>query len=323
MRSLRPRRTFWAASLPSSSALSASITPGAGTADQLDQGGGVRDRPVQPEPAEPASGERVVDLGAQRLVAELVAVLEIQRPQQRIHRTEGWPSRTENTARHGATNRSSSKNASIRTSSSGSRRAGSGSNASQMSSWASVSRSTAYLQQQKLQRCHSITDPHPDTNISAGQSTYDSRLLQGQVARLGGAEGVGGGQAGGPDRRVQPGQRTKAQRGADPTGHSRGGNHHLPALARGVAGGDQRPQGDPAGTAQQGQQQRLDHELGAHVPSGRAQRAPQADLAAALQHPDDHHVGDPDPADQQRDRAKAQQQRVQRALGGGLGGQRV
>jgi hypothetical protein len=36
---------------------------------------------------------------------------------------------------------------------------------------------------------------------------------------LGGAEGVGGGQAGGADRRVQPGDRTQHQRGGDPAGH--------------------------------------------------------------------------------------------------------
>src|SRR4029453_18466711 len=41
------------------------------------------------------------------------------------------------------------------------------------------------------------------------------------------------------------------------------------------------------------------------------------------QHPDDHDVGDADPADQQRHPAKAQQQGVEGALGGGLGGQRV
>src|SRR4029453_15345899 len=140
---------------------------------------------------------------------------------------------------------------------------------------------------------------------------------------LGGAEGIGGGQAGGTDRRVQPRHRAQAQRGGDPAGHPREGDDDLPVLLGGVAGGDQRAQHHPAGAAQQRQQQRLDHELGADVALGGAQGAAQADLGAALQHADDHDVGDADPTDQQRHPAKPQQQRVERALGGGLGGQRV
>ena len=45
-----------------------------------------------------------------------------------------------------------------------------------------------------------------------------------------------------------------------------------------------------------------------------AERAAQADLGAALEHRDDHHVGDPDAADQQRHRAEAEEHRGERAL---------
>ena len=50
-----------------------------------------------------------------------------------------------------------------------------------------------------------------------------------------------------------------------------------------------------------------------------AKSPPQPDLAAALEHGDDHDVGHADGADQQGDRAQPQEQRVERGLGGGLG----
>jgi len=59
------------------------------------------------------------------------------------------------------------------------------------------------------------------------------------------------------------------------------------------------------------------------VAARRAERAAQADLAAALEHRDHHHVRDPDPADEQRDGAKPEQQRGQRVLGRGTCGERV
>jgi hypothetical protein len=46
------------------------------------QGGRVRDGLVQADVAKPPPGDRVGDLAAQALVAELVAVLEVQQPQQ-------------------------------------------------------------------------------------------------------------------------------------------------------------------------------------------------------------------------------------------------
>ena len=63
--------------------------------------------------------------------------------------------------------------------------------------------------------------------------------------------------------------------------------------------------------------------MGADLAAGGAQRAAQPDLGAAFQHRDDHDVGYPDRADQQRDRAKPEEQGVERALGVGLGGERV
>jgi hypothetical protein len=43
-------------------------------------------RPVQRDAAKPPPADRVADLAAQALVAKLVAVLEIQQPQQHIDR---------------------------------------------------------------------------------------------------------------------------------------------------------------------------------------------------------------------------------------------
>ena len=56
---------------------------------------------------------------------------------------------------------------------------------------------------------------------------------------------------------------------------------------------------------------------------GGAQRAAQPDFLAALQHRDDHDVGHADRADQQRDRAQAEEQGVEGAGRVGLGGQGV
>ena len=95
------------------------------------------------------------------------------------------------------------------------------------------------------------------------------------------------------------------------------------AVAAGVGGGGGRAGDDSGGAAGQGQQDGLGQELGADLAAGGAQRAAQPDLGAALQHGDDHDVGHPDRADQQRDRAQAEEQGVERALGVGPGGERV
>ena len=50
--------------------------------------------------------------------------------------------------------------------------------------------------------------------------------------------------------------------------------------------------------------------------------AAQPDLGAPFEDGDDHDVGHADGADQQRDRAQAEEQAVERAGGVGLGGQR-
>ena len=60
----------------------------------------------------------------------------------------------------------------------------------------------------------------------------------------------------------------------------------------------------PASAAAARQQHRLDEELPPHVALGRAERAPQTDLAAPLEHRDHHHVGDADAADDERDRSE-------------------
>ena len=59
------------------------------------------------------------------------------------------------------------------------------------------------------------------------------------------------------------------------------------------------------------QRRRLDDELAGDVSPRRTQRTPQADLRAALEHRDHHHVGDADAADDQRHRAQSEQQPAQ------------
>ena len=49
----------------------------------------MRDGPVQGDAAEPAPGDRVADLPAQALVAQAVAVLEVQQAQQGRRRDRG------------------------------------------------------------------------------------------------------------------------------------------------------------------------------------------------------------------------------------------
>ncbi len=61
----------------------------AGATHQLAQGSGVWDGPVQGDAAEPAPGDRVANLLAQALVAELVAVLQVQQAQQGRRRDRG------------------------------------------------------------------------------------------------------------------------------------------------------------------------------------------------------------------------------------------
>ena len=63
----------------------------------------------------------------------------------------------------------------------------------------------------------------------------------------------------------------------------------------------------------------LAEELDRDVAAAGAEGAAQADLGAALEDGDDHHVGDPDPADQEGDRAEAEEERGEGAFGGGLG----
>ena len=80
---------------------------------------------------------------------------------------------------------------------------------------------------------------------------------------------------------------------------------------------------DSADAAQRRQRRRLGEELQADVPARCADRSPHADLGPAFEHRDHHHVGDADPADQQRDATECQQQRTQPAVDGGAGLQRI
>ena len=96
-----------------------------------------------------------------------------------------------------------------------------------------------------------------------------------------------------------------------------------PALDVGVDGGGGGAGDVPGGPAGQGQQDGLGQELDPDLAFRGAQRAAQPDFLAALQHRDDHDVGHADRADQQRDRAQAEEQGVERAGGVGLRRQRL
>ncbi len=56
----------------------------------------------------------------------------------------------------------------------------------------------------------------------------------------------------------------------------------------------------------------LGEELAADVGLGRAECSAQADLGASFDDGDDHHVGDADAADEQRDPAESEEQRRER-----------
>jgi len=128
------------------------------------------------------------------------------------------------------------------------------------------------------------------------------------------------GQAGGADGGQQPGQGADDNSGGQAAGPGLGRDDGGLVVAAGV-GGDSGGAGDDAGGAPgQGQQDGLGEELGADLAAGGAERPAQPDLGATLEDGDDHDVGDPDRADQQRDRAEAEEQGVEGALGVGLGG---
>jgi hypothetical protein len=101
------------------------------------------------------------------------------------------------------------------------------------------------------------------------------------------------------------------------------GDDDGPALGVGVDGGRDDAEDDPGGAACQREQDGLGQELGADLAAGGAQRSAQPDLLAALQDRDDHDVGHPGGPYQQRDRAQAEEQRVERADRVRLRGQRV
>src|SRR6202034_2661987 len=120
----------------------------------------------------------------------------------------------------------------------------------------------------------------------------------------------------------EPGGGADDHRGGQPAGPRLGWDHDRPALGVGVDGRGQRAGTDSGGPAQQGQQDGFGQELDADLASGGPEGPAQPDLAAAFQHGDHHDVRDPHGTDQQRDRAQAEEQGVERAGGVELGGQR-
>jgi hypothetical protein len=90
------------------------------------------------------------------------------------------------------------------------------------------------------------------------------------------------------------------------------------ALGCGVGRCDGGSEGRAGDAATRAEQQRLGEELGGDVAAGCAECASHSDLGAALEHGDDHHVGDPDPAAEKGDGAESEQERGVRVLGGGL-----
>src|SRR5215468_6384812 len=147
--------------------------------------------------------------------------------------------------------------------------------------------------------------------------------LAGGGARAGleGPEGLGGGEAGGAEGGQQAGGGADEQGGGQAAGPGGGGDDGGPVLGGGVDGGGGGAGGHPHRAAGQGEQDGLGQELGADVAPGGAQRAAQPDFGAAFEDGDDHDVGHADGADQQRDRAEAEEQAVEGGFGVGLGGQ--
>ena len=134
-------------------------------------------------------------------------------------------------------------------------------------------------------------------------------------------ERLGWGQACGADGWEEPGQGADEQGGGQAAGPGLGRDDDGLAVDTGVGGGGGDTGDDTGDAAGQGQQDRLGQELGADLAAGGAQRPAQPDLGAAFQHRDDHDVGHPDRADQQRDRAQSEEQGVERALRVGPGGE--
>ena len=98
---------------------------GAGATHQLDQRGGMRHGPVQADAAEPPPPDRVADFSTQALVAQPVAVFQVQQSQQGVDRHRRTPQPAVEQRPPGAMKRSSSRYASTRTTSAGSRLASS------------------------------------------------------------------------------------------------------------------------------------------------------------------------------------------------------
>jgi hypothetical protein len=120
-----------------------------------------------------------------------------------------------------------------------------------------------------------------------------------------------GGQAGGADRWEEPGQGADEQGGGQEAGPGFGRDDDGLAMAAGIDGGGGGAEDDAGGAADQGHQDGLGQELRADLAAGGAEHPAQPDLLAASQNRDDHDVGHPDRADQQRDRAQAKEQRVE------------
>ncbi len=91
--------------------------------------------------------------------------------------------------------------------------------------------------------------------------------------------------------------------------HDRDGrDDDLPVLGRRVDRGHGGAEPDTDHAAGSGEHDCLGQELPSDVGLGCAERAAQPDLASPFDHCDHHHVGDADPADEQRDRSETEEQ---------------
>src|SRR5262245_7004257 len=167
----------------------------------------------------------------------------------------------------------------------------------------------------------------PRLTVSARLRPCEAALQQagdgrGALGVLYGSEGFGGGHAGGAQGGQQAGDGADGKRGADAAGPGGGGDDDGPVLGARVNGGGCRAGRDPRGAAEDGEHDGFGQELGADLPPGRAEGAAEADLGPSFQDGDDHDVGDSYAPDKQGDRAEAEEQAVERALGRGAGDQR-
>jgi hypothetical protein len=213
-RSFRPRSSLSSHSLPGGAAFSCLITCGPARRTSLTSVGRVRHRPIPWDPAAPPR-QRVGDLPAQALVAQPVAVFQVQQPQQRIDRDRRPAQPPVKQRPPGRDEALIIKVGVDRLQSAGSRLASSGSSSSQIVVCGSVSRSTVASNAHGSRRITTVSFNHePDLAYRRSRRSTPT-----SSPTSSGASSTGRRQAGrrpGPRRRGRAGRRRRAGPPAGP-----------------------------------------------------------------------------------------------------------